>query len=100
MLESGDWQKMVPFGRGPLPRRRQGCVVVENRVFFFGGTSPAADDEDEDEDPMEPEESNLVDHDDLYVLDMGNWFNQIKRVSCHNLALAGGVKGWVPKLFL
>jgi len=60
----------VPFGTGPLPRRRQGCVVVDNRVFFFGGTSPAAELPNQD-DGMEMEESNLVDHDDLYVLDMG-----------------------------
>lgn len=69
--ESGEWTKLSPQGRGPAPRRRQGCVVVDTRAYFFGGTSPSHNDmilpNPEDE---ISEESNLVDHDDLYVLDM------------------------------
>jgi len=68
--ENGLWTRVTPFGNGPAPRRRQGCVILDNRAFFFGGTSPSesvvvinyADDI--------MEESNLIDHDDLYVLDL------------------------------
>lgn len=62
---------LVPYGLGPSPRRRQGCVVLDNRAFFFGGTSPneVMMIENYHEDAIE--ESNLIDHDDLYVLDLG-----------------------------
>jgi len=66
--ENGEWKELHPFGVGPAPRRRQGCVVLDNKVFFFGGTSPVVDELNVDENV---EESSLVDHDDLFVLDMG-----------------------------
>lgn len=79
-LESGEWKSLKPCGQSPGPRRRQGCVVIENRVFFFGGTSPqllanqnntpaVAQNENDIIDEM-----NLVDHDDMFVLDMGMLF--------------------------
>lgn len=39
VLESGEWKSLKPCGQSPGPRRRQGCVVIDNRVFFFGGTA-------------------------------------------------------------
>ena len=70
-LENGVWTKIVPYGSGPAPRRRQGCVILDSRAFFFGGTSPndSVVIVNYGDDMME--ESNLVDHDDLYVLDLG-----------------------------
>lgn len=46
---------------------------MDNRVFFFGGTSPiptallVAQDVE-----MNNDETNLIDHDDMFILDMGN----------------------------
>lgn len=77
IVESGEWKSLKPCGQSPGPRRRQGCVVIDNRVFFFGGTSPplplqnrSPPTEDEQNNDVN-EEANLVDHDDMYVLDMG-----------------------------
>jgi len=76
--ESGEWKSLKPCGIGPGPRRRQGCVLIDNRCFFFGGTSPLVTSQqspssppaDEDGENEVNEESNLIDHDDMYVLDM------------------------------
>ncbi|KAJ1521454.1 hypothetical protein ONE63_003122 [Megalurothrips usitatus] len=32
------WTKIEANGIRPMPRRRQGCVVVDNKAFIFGGT--------------------------------------------------------------
>jgi N-acetylneuraminic acid mutarotase len=81
--ENREWKRLNPSGLCPGPRRRLGCVVIDNRVFFFGGTSPSTqprlpppppppgeEDIGEDEDPRVREELHLLDHDDLFVLDM------------------------------
>jgi hypothetical protein len=77
-IESGEWKSLKPCGHSPGPRRRQGCVVIDNRVFFFGGTSPTLSNPnrlplpiDDENDDIDEEAANLVDHDDMYVLDMG-----------------------------
>jgi len=78
--ESREWNQLKACGEGPEPRRRQACVVLDNRVFLFGGTSPCptvtprarrSDLDDPDPDPDGFEENNLTDHDDMFVLDMG-----------------------------
>jgi len=64
------WQRLEPLGEAPSKRRRQSCVVSGNRMFLFGGTSPANENDElldhfVDIDP----ESRLNDHDDLHVLE-------------------------------
>ncbi|CAL8080714.1 unnamed protein product [Orchesella dallaii] len=68
--ETGEWKALTPFGNGPKPRRRQGCVTLDNRVYFFGGTSPMPTDNSVAEDTDMNEETNLIDHDDMFILDM------------------------------
>ncbi|XP_074644849.1 kelch domain-containing protein 3-like [Tubulanus polymorphus] len=61
--ETSEWSLVKVKGQGPCPRRRQCCCVIKDRVFLFGGTSPCTD-------SSEGTEFNLMDHSDLYVLDM------------------------------
>nr|XP_023015220.1 kelch domain-containing protein 3-like [Leptinotarsa decemlineata] len=61
------WRKLHFEGEIPSERRRQACVVVGDRLFLFGGTSPEA--------PGlvdfrgQSMDDRLVDHSDMYVLD-------------------------------
>lgn len=79
ILETGEWKLLAPYGKGPKPRRRQGCVTLDNRVFFFGGTSPLPSDTIPNQEADLNEENNLIDHDDMFILDMGE---------CYTLTLA------------
>lgn len=64
---------MKPKGLKPCGRRRQCCCIVKDKLYMFGGTSPntssnngfLSDFSDSDQ------ESRLIDHGDLYVLDFG-----------------------------
>ena len=72
------WTELSPLGPGPPPRRRQALCKVGHRLFLFGGTSPY------DGPPIQftveqmqhlPQNndntlSKLIDHNDLYVLDL------------------------------
>lgn len=58
------WSLVNPGGSPPRPRRRQSCLVIENRMFLFGGTSYISSPSmDEDGSPA------LIDYDDIHVLD-------------------------------
>lgn len=35
---TSEWCLMKPQGESPCNRRRQACIVVDDRVFLFGGT--------------------------------------------------------------
>ncbi|CAG7724005.1 unnamed protein product [Allacma fusca] len=86
--ETGEWQQVTPFGHGPAPRRRQGCVVIDNRVFFFGGTSPITNLTDYvNLNQPEEQDMNLTDHDDMFVLDMDPTLKtlSILKICEHNL---------------
>lgn len=37
---SGLWSLITARGNGPKPRRRQCCVLANDKVFLFGGTAP------------------------------------------------------------
>ncbi|CAF4532403.1 unnamed protein product [Rotaria sp. Silwood2] len=57
----------------PVPRRRQCCLIIDNRMYMFGGTSPISastninyTDEIQNTDPVG---TILYDQSDLYVLD-------------------------------
>lgn len=74
------WTELHPPGKPPIPRRRQAMCHVSNKIFLFGGTSPYLGP------PLyftpeqlswlppqhqqEDENSGLMDHSDLHVLDL------------------------------
>jgi len=76
--ESWSWKEVVPYGSGPNPRRRQALVKAANRIYLFGGTSPYSGPplyftpEQLALLPQQEEDSTskLMDHNDLYVLDL------------------------------
>lgn len=88
--ETLKWTELTPSGVGPKPRRRQCCVMVDTKLFLFGGTRQ--DNHamrllvqliiiSSDFSPKEPrsevtnqqevwvDEPDLTDHSDLYMLD-------------------------------
>lgn len=76
-----EWKLVKPVGKPPTKRRRQVCLVVGDRVFLFGGTSPstvpdppAIQDHGIDVDPQSLD-AKLMDHSDLHVLDFGMFLN-------------------------
>ena len=72
------WSPLTPGGQGPNARRRQALVKVADKLFLFGGTSPYYGPplyftkEQLEFLPQQEEDttSKLMDHNDLYVLDM------------------------------
>lgn len=69
------WHQLEPLGRPPSKRRRQACLVVEDKVFLFGGTSPFSNtnthgiqDYVTDEN-LQGLDAKLMDHSDLHILD-------------------------------
>ncbi|XP_021921370.1 kelch domain-containing protein 3 isoform X2 [Zootermopsis nevadensis] len=73
--EHNEWQLLKPLGKPPSKRRRQACLLVGDKVFLFGGTSPfpvpnphGIQDYDIDGN-HQGLEAKLVDHSDLHVLD-------------------------------
>lgn len=75
--ERSSWLTVSPKGISPCARRRQICLVIKDRIFISGGTSPIFK-------PIVPmrlldydfgEEMNyLKDHDDLHILNMSKLF--------------------------
>jgi len=82
------WSVLKPRGIGPCARRRQSCCVVGDQVFLFGGTSPHPDANISP--PSERylpfleqmEETRLMDHNDLFVLDFAP---SLKTLSIRNV---------------
>jgi len=76
--ETWSWEEVQPYGVGPNPRRRQALTGVGNRIFLFGGTSPYSGPplyftpEQLALLPQQEEDSTskLMDHNDLFVLDL------------------------------
>lgn len=72
------WSLVNPPGLGPNPRRRQALVRVGDKIFLFGGTSPYHGPPlyfTEEQLALLPQQegdasSKLMDHNDLFVLDM------------------------------
>ncbi|XP_050549045.1 kelch domain-containing protein 3-like [Daktulosphaira vitifoliae] len=72
---SSTWMTITPKGVSPCARRRQICLVIENRVFISGGTSPIPPKppiplRQMDYDLTEQLFNQLKDHDDLHILDL------------------------------
>ncbi|XP_049939658.1 kelch domain-containing protein 3 isoform X1 [Schistocerca serialis cubense] len=66
------WTLMQTLGKPPSRRRRQSCLVVGDRVFLFGGTSPYQGQMSYQviEDLYnEGIDSKLMDHNDMHILD-------------------------------
>ncbi|CAG0922278.1 unnamed protein product [Notodromas monacha] len=72
------WVELKPKGSGPAPRRRMSSCVLDNRVFFFGGTSPRtrpdAGSESSEEEHGEVELRGLENHGDIFILDMCKFY--------------------------
>lgn len=64
-----NWSVVKTVGVCPKERRRQVCIVVENKMYLFGGTSPIRDPV-YDDGADSPDDHELMDHDDLHVLDL------------------------------
>ncbi|CAF3315141.1 unnamed protein product [Rotaria socialis] len=68
------WRRIKPHGiSNPVPRRRQCCLVIDDRMYMFGGTSPIststfANHSHEMQD-VDARRTILYDQSDLYVLD-------------------------------
>lgn len=73
------WRRIRTYGiANPIPRRRQCCLVIAQRMYMFGGTSPVAT-------SVFPDHINYVqdtagtttrlfDQNDLYIFDFGKIF--------------------------
>jgi len=74
--DTGEWEQARPYGRGPIPRRRQAMCLVGTRIYLFGGTSkytgpPIGFTEEQQNNMQDTDEPyKLIDHNDLYVLDL------------------------------
>jgi len=62
---TSEWTLIKPLGESPCNRRRQACIVVDERVFLFGGTSPVSGAQQQSNNA----EEELTDHSDMYILD-------------------------------
>ena len=68
------WRRIRTHGiANPIPRRRQCCLVIEHRMYMFGGTSPVAGSifPDHINHVLDTAEgtTNLHDQNDLYIFD-------------------------------
>jgi len=77
--ETWNWTQIQPYGAQPNARRRQALCQVGCKIFLFGGTSPYTGPplyftpEQLSMLPPQQDEENstkLMDHNDLYVLDL------------------------------
>uniref|UniRef100_A0A0K8TG65 Kelch domain-containing protein 3 n=1 Tax=Lygus hesperus TaxID=30085 RepID=A0A0K8TG65_LYGHE len=62
------WSEVETTGKNPNKRRRQVCIVIDDKMYLFGGTSPnlaqiAVRNE------RDYQDNSLLHHDDLHVLD-------------------------------
>lgn len=70
-----EWKLVKPLGKPPTKRRRQVCLVVGDKVFLFGGTSPSTVPDSSGipvhviDDDHQGLDAKLMDHSDLHVLD-------------------------------
>lgn len=83
--KNNEWRLVHPIGEPPCKRRRQACILVNDRVFLFGGTrlvgksvqhdvllicfllvSPLSSQINEQ---REQSDDKLIDHSDMYILD-------------------------------
>ncbi|KAK8726179.1 hypothetical protein OTU49_010407 [Cherax quadricarinatus] len=92
------WEEVTPLGKGPCPRRRQSCCVVNSKMFLFGGTSPKDNYEEvttQEEGALEEQtDRHLKDHNDLHVLDFEPSLKTLCLIQVQKLRL---VTTWLPR---
>uniref|UniRef100_A0A023F194 Kelch domain-containing protein 3 n=1 Tax=Triatoma infestans TaxID=30076 RepID=A0A023F194_TRIIF len=64
------WRPVTTLGLSPKKRRRQVCIVIHDKMYLFGGTSPNPICLAEEDTNNMAQEMLLMDHDDLHVLDL------------------------------
>ncbi|KAG7306015.1 hypothetical protein JYU34_008586 [Plutella xylostella] len=62
--KDNSWEYIEVKGLVPCKRRRQACILYEDKVYLFGGTSPGGRQVVSDEN-----QERLIDNSDLHVLD-------------------------------
>jgi hypothetical protein len=86
---NNEWKLVKPLGKPPTKRRRQVCLLVGDKVFLFGGTSPstvpnpAAMQDHATDDDHQILDSKLMDHSDLHILDFGMFHNFLTWYQVH-----------------
>ncbi|XP_038075692.1 kelch domain-containing protein 3-like [Patiria miniata] len=75
-LSNYEWSKVTTFGETPCNRRRQCCIVVQDQVILFGGTSPKAKTI-----PGGSDDVNLMDLADLHILDFAPTLKTLCKVA-------------------
>jgi hypothetical protein len=70
------WRRIHVHGiANPVPRRRQCCLMVDDRMYMFGGTSPIGTSPSSNQlneiQDIDGIRTQLYDQSDLYVLDFG-----------------------------
>ncbi|CAF3976479.1 unnamed protein product, partial [Rotaria sordida] len=68
------WRRIKAYGIGsPVPRRRQCCLVIHDRMYMFGGTSPISTstftNRSNEIQEIDVLRTTLYDQSDLYVFD-------------------------------
>jgi N-acetylneuraminic acid mutarotase len=71
---TSSWRRIRTLGiANPVPRRRQCCLVIDNRMYMFGGTSPISTqtfaNHQNDIQDIDGFRARLYDQSDLYVFD-------------------------------
>jgi len=82
------WYPVLTAGRPPKRRRRQVCIVIKDKMYLFGGTSPTSYKITQDDmNLMDIQDIKLMDHDDLHVLDLSPTLKTLSMLAVmhHNL---------------
>ncbi|CAF3558194.1 unnamed protein product [Adineta steineri] len=88
------WRRIKPHGIiNPVPRRRQCCLVIDHRMYMFGGTSPVSLTNLHDMEDTNGIRTGLYDQSDLYVFDFAPTLKTLcllflaqRRISINNLS--------------
>ncbi|CAK1546692.1 unnamed protein product [Leptosia nina] len=81
-LKRNYWEPVKIGGTPPSKRRRQVCILKEDKVYLFGGTSPGKHPLNPD-DSSDDDDEKLLDNNDLHILD----YNPTLKVLCINYVL-------------
>lgn len=69
--ETSRWSLVKTQRAGPCSRRRQCCCMIGDRLFLFGGASPAPNQVARQRtDEFDADDATLLEHSDLHVLDL------------------------------
>ncbi|XP_063822675.1 kelch domain-containing protein 3 [Ostrinia nubilalis] len=87
------WQFLNVKGAVPCKRRRQACLIYEDKVYLFGGTSPCPHQNIRPTDNLDDDPEKLIDNSDLHVLDYAPTLKTLSILTVleHNLE-----HSWLP----